>query len=114
MRYGSIALAVTVLLSVGAVVPSATAQTIEDRGLRVLHRACGRCHSVDRASPSGHLKAPPFREIATRYPPENLAESLAEGIVSGHPDMPVVSFEPADIGAIIAFLTMLRDPPKQP
>jgi hypothetical protein len=45
--------------------------------------------------------------VVTRYPPENLAEALAEGIVSGHPDMPEFVFEPAEIEAILAYLGAL-------
>ena len=33
---------------------------------------------------------------SARYPIEDLAESLAEGIVSGHPDMPIFVFSPQD------------------
>ena len=32
--------------------------------------------------------APPFRDLPKRYPVENLAEALAEGIVTGHPARP--------------------------
>jgi hypothetical protein len=46
--------------------------------------------------------------VVQRYPIENLAEALAEGIVSGHPDMPVIVFEPADIEAFLAYLDHLR------
>ena len=33
-------------------------------------------------------KAPPFRALHERYPVENLSEALAEGIRTGHPEMP--------------------------
>jgi mono/diheme cytochrome c family protein len=114
MRYGSLAAALAILLSDGRAALSSAPQTIEDRGLRIRNRACSRCHGIGRASPSGRPKAPPFREIATCDPLENLAEAFAEGIVSGHPDLPAVSLGPAGIGAIIAVLNMPRDPPKQP
>jgi mono/diheme cytochrome c family protein len=44
----------------------------------------------------------------TLYPPESLAEALAEGIVSGHPDMPEFVFKPPEIEAIIAYLDSLK------
>lgn len=35
------------------------------------------------------------------------AEALAEGIVTGHPDMPAFTFSPTQIGAIIAYIKSL-------
>ena len=46
---------------------------------------CARCHAVGKEGASPHSEAPPFRTLSSKYPVENLAESLAEGIVSGHP-----------------------------
>jgi hypothetical protein len=34
---------------------------------------------------------------------ENLAEWLAEGIVFGHPDMPIFEFSPQEVEAILAY-----------
>jgi hypothetical protein len=41
-----------------------------------------------------------YRQIG-RYPIENLAEALAEGIVVGHPAMPRCKFEPRDINVLL-------------
>jgi cytochrome c len=60
---------------------------------------------------SQHPEAPPFRVVVTRYPRDNLSEALAEGIVSGHPDMPV-SRPAAEIEAIVAYLNSLAPPGK--
>ena len=52
--------------------------------------------------------------VVTRYPPQDLAEALAEGIVSGHPDMPQFVFPSSQIEAIVAYLNTLtsaREPP---
>ena len=52
--------------------------------------------------------------VVTRYPPDDLAEALAEGIMSGHPDMPQFVFRPTEIEALVAYLNTLvpaRDPP---
>lgn len=71
---------------------------------------CSRCHAIGMHDSSPHKEALPFREVVHRYPPEQLAEALAEGIMSGHPDMPEFTFEPADIAAIIAYLATLKAP----
>lgn len=57
---------------------------------------------------SPHAQAPPFRDIVKRYPVEDLEEALAEGIMSGHPDMPEFTFDPDEIGSIIAYLNSLK------
>ena len=46
------------------------------------------CHSIGRTGDSPLDLAPPFRTLHKRYPIDDLQESLAEGIVTGHPTMP--------------------------
>jgi hypothetical protein len=46
--------------------------------------------------------------LGQRYPIESLEEALGEGIVSGHPDMPEMSFDADDVGAIIAYLNSIQ------
>lgn len=75
---------------------------------------CARCHAIGADDTSPHAQAPPFRDVVLRYPSENLAEALAEGIVSGHPDMPVFVFQPAEIEGFIAYLDSLAPAEAQP
>lgn len=79
-----------------------------DAGQSILEKNCARCHAIGAAGDSTHKDAPPFRAVVTKYPPEALAEALAEGISPGHPDMPLFVFEPDEISAIIAYLETLR------
>jgi len=39
---------------------------------------------------------------------DNLAEALAEGILTGHPQMPEFAFPPDDVAAIIAYLKSIQ------
>ena len=78
------------------------------RGKNILAANCARCHAIEADGKSPHREALPFRQVVLRYPPEQLAEALAEGIMSGHPDMPEFTFEPADIAAIVAYLATLK------
>ena len=64
------------------------------RGFAILQTNCERCHAVERVGSSPLPAAPPFRTLHQRYPVESLQESLAEGIVTGHPDMPEFRFDP--------------------
>ncbi|MFN0190862.1 MAG: c-type cytochrome, partial [Aestuariivirga sp.] len=51
-----------------------TAQADDAAGRAILERECSSCHAIDAAGGSPLAKAPPFREVVTRYPPENLVE----------------------------------------
>ena len=68
---------------------------------------CKRCHAIGADDKSPHDKAPPFRLVAERHPSENLAEALAEGIVAGHPDMPVFVMSTEQIEGFLAYLNSL-------
>ena len=90
--------------------PAAGAENDADtvaKGRTIIEANCARCHAIGKNDASPHEEAPPFRVVVTRYPPENLAEALAEGIVSGHPDMPEFVFQPPEIEAIVAYLGTL-------
>jgi uncharacterized protein (DUF433 family) len=43
-----------------------------------------------------------------RYPVEDLAEALAEGITTGHPTMPQFQLDPAQINDLIFYLHTLE------
>jgi mono/diheme cytochrome c family protein len=81
------------------------------RGEVLVREHCSRCHAVGTEGDSPHKEAPPFRTLSAKYPVADLAESLAEGIVSGHPDMPIFVFSPPDIGAIIGYLESIQEKP---
>ncbi len=78
------------------------------RGEALLTRDCASCHAVGHTGASPRREAPAFRTLGKRYPIESLEESLAEGIMSGHPDMPEFSFDAEDVGAIIAYLKSIQ------
>jgi cytochrome c len=88
-------------------VPQASAGLVE-KGRALLEANCARCHATGKEGASPLAQAPPFREVVKRYEPETLAEALAEGIVTGHPDMPEFQFSPEQIGTIIAYLDSLK------
>lgn len=81
------------------------------KGKALVEEKCARCHAIGLEDKSPHEKAPPFRDVVEIYPSENLAEALAEGIVSGHPDMPVFKFDPPQIEAFLGYLNSLSDKP---
>ena len=97
------------LLAGTALAQSSNGTIVQGRAL--LEANCARCHAIGQDDASPHETAPPFRVVVTLYPPESLAEALAEGIVSGHPDMPEFVFMPPEIEAIIAYLNSLKPAP---
>ncbi len=78
------------------------------RGLVFVRTLCSHCHSVDRISKSPLSIAPPFRTLHERYPVESLQESLAEGIITGHPSMPEFQLDPGQVADVIAYLKSLE------
>lgn len=90
---------------------SAEAQPLSpsaQRGQTIARANCARCHSIDKVSESPLKIAPPFRTLHARYPVEQLEEPLAEGLVTGHPNMPEFRFDPGQIRDFIAFLNSLK------
>ena len=71
---------------------------------------CSQCHAVGREDNSLHRDAPPFRTLSDRFELRDLEEALAEGIVVGHPDMPVFVFQPNEIDALIDYLETIQTP----
>ncbi len=84
------------------------ASASERRGKAFAKANCSRCHAIDRSSASRNADAPPFRTLHRRYPVETLAEAFAEGIYTGHPDMPAFELDPRQINDLLAFLKSLE------
>ena len=54
------------------------------------------------------LAAPPFRTLHKQYPVETLEDALAEGMSTGHPQMPEFRLDPHQVGDFISFLKSLE------
>lgn len=78
------------------------------RGLVFVRTRCASCHSIYKVGGSPLKIAPPFRTLHERYPVESLQESLAEGIITGHPTMPEFRLDPGQIADVIAYLKSLE------
>jgi cytochrome c len=111
MRYVYISLVlVAVLVLIWISTAAKDDGTPEGRGETLLASNCARCHAIGRAGSSPHAQAPPFRALGQRYDIDNLAEALAEGLSTGHPDMPEFVFGVADVSAILAYLHSIQAP----
>ncbi|WP_298243686.1 cytochrome c [uncultured Bradyrhizobium sp.] len=88
--------------------PALAAPTAEQRGKAFAKANCARCHAIDRASRSPLKGAPPLRTLHQRYPIETLGEALAEGIYTGHADMPAFELSPDQIHDLLSYLKTLE------
>lgn len=79
-----------------------------ERGRSFAEANCASCHAIGRSGASRLPAAPPFRTLHQRYPVEQLAESLAEGITTGHDAMPEFRLEPPQIDDFLAYLRTLQ------
>lgn len=103
MRFPMMAAAAAAIL-VSA--PAASAADLR-AGKAFLAETCAGCHAITAAGDSPNPDAPPFRVVLKRYPASDLEESLAEGIVTGHGDMPVFELDPPAIADVVAYLDAL-------
>jgi mono/diheme cytochrome c family protein len=89
--------------------PAATAKDPSlVRGEQIIQRYCASCHALTPDGRSPHAPAPSLARISENYPVTALEESLAEGMVVGHPDMPEFKLGPDDIRAVIAYLSSIQ------
>ena len=78
-------------------------------GKSFVEKNCSGCHTLGPTGESRHPDAPAFRTLSKRYPLVDLEESLAEGISTGHPDMPEFEVLPRDISNIIRYLNTIQE-----
>ena len=88
----------------------AQANSLTERGQALVEFNCARCHAIGKTDKSTHPDAPAFRTLSKRYPITDLEEALAEGISTGHPDMPEWVASPDQIEEIIAYISSLQQP----
>ena len=82
----------------------------EEQGQRLVRENCSRCHAIGLEDESNHPGAIPFRNISIFYPVEALENAFAEGIETGHPDMPVFDASIDQIRSIIAYIKTVQEP----
>lgn len=78
------------------------------RGQRFAAASCASCHAIGPAGASPMAAATPFRQIVHRYPLDQLEAAFAEGLVTGHPAMPLFVFRASEIDDLIAYLETVK------
>ncbi len=109
MKRLPIFIAIAVAIAILAATTAASAQSdLRPRGAILVQRHCAGCHAVRRTGQSPNPAAPAFRDLNMRYHIDDLAEALAEGILTGHPAMPEFKFPPRDVKAVLAYLKSIQ------
>jgi mono/diheme cytochrome c family protein len=89
---------------------SARAEEVSITAGRELATArCSRCHAVDRTGDSPNPRSPRFRDLGARFPFDGLREALMQGMIVGHPEMPIVHLTEAQSGDLIAYMRGLQE-----
>jgi len=82
-----------------------------EAGRALAEQNCARCHAIRGPGPGPVAEAPPFSRFARAWPIGQIAEALAEGIVTGHGPvkMPEFAFSPRQIDALLAYLVSVQE-----
>jgi len=71
---------------------------------------CGRCHAVGRTDDSPNPRTPRFRDLGARFPFDGLRDALVQGMIVGHPEMPIQHLTAVESGDLVAYLRSLQKP----
>jgi mono/diheme cytochrome c family protein len=86
-----------------------TAKAIAARGQAVAEKYCGACHAAGKNGDSPNANAPVFRTIFAKQPAGAIAEDLREGLKIGHKTMPRIQLQPADVDALVSYLSSIQE-----
>lgn len=78
------------------------------RGRALVQARCATCHAVEATGDSPAASAPPLRMLSQRYPVANLQEAFAEGISTGHPQMPQIVLQADQVRDLITYLESIQ------
>ena len=108
MRY--LALAFGLFFFNGIMVPELRAQDdLRASGENLAQALCGSCHAIGATQRSSHPVAPAFRDLQYRRDFARLEEQLRQGLVAGHPEMPVFVLRDHEAVALVRYLRSLQN-----
>lgn len=108
MLWRSFFLGTVLALCLLIVTPVVALEASAARGRAFARENCARCHAVDTHNQSSMREAPPFRMLAKRFPIDDLADVLVEGVEQRHPAMPEFRLDPGDAADLTSYLKTLR------
>jgi cytochrome c len=87
----------------------AAASELTEQGQDIAQRLCAACHGIGRAERSPIPVAPAFRRIEPRVDLDRMVDRLQNGLIAGHPEMPVFVLKEREARALVAYMRSLRD-----
>ena len=77
-------------------------------GRDLAQRLCASCHAIGSADRSPIPTAPAFQRLEPRVDLAAMTERLEEGILAGHPEMPVFKLRPHEARALVTYLRAIQ------
>lgn len=77
-------------------------------GRDIAQQLCATCHAIGSAERSPLPNAPAFRHIEPRVDLSELTQKLQEGIVAGHPEMPVFKLTETEARALVSYMRSIQ------
>jgi mono/diheme cytochrome c family protein len=71
---------------------------------------CSQCHAIGESGSSPDSAAPAFRALNRRLDLDTFTNRMREGLIVGHPDMPMFRFAREDARALTAYLRSVQGP----
>jgi|GEM_PF-6831226 len=68
---------------------------------------CSGCHAIGSADESPNPAAPPLRSLVKRSSLVSLEESLQDGAIAGHPELP--ELERGAVAALVAYIGSIAE-----
>jgi mono/diheme cytochrome c family protein len=96
-----------ILLAIAIFLPTSTRpDDLVSNGREIVERLCSQCHATSGSALNPVAAAPIFSTIGQRIKIDDLAEALAEGILTRHgpTEMPEFILTPHEIDAVLAYL----------
>jgi mono/diheme cytochrome c family protein len=105
-QYGFV---VASVLLVGCLASTAMGQDVDSaaKGKSLAEANCAICHAIYETGTSPLSIAPPFRDIATTYDPDELEDAFNDGVATNHPAMPDWQMTPDQANALATYIMTL-------
>jgi mono/diheme cytochrome c family protein len=96
-------------LAVLSLSPPARAEDVSLKaGRQLAVSRCGRCHAVYPTGDSPNPRSPRFRDLGADFPFDGLRVALVQGMIVGHPEMPIQHLTEVESGDLIAYVKSLQ------
>jgi mono/diheme cytochrome c family protein len=106
LKPAALTLAGLALLSLS--LPARAEEVSITAGRELATARCSRCHAVGRTGDSPNPRSPRFRDLGADFPFAGLQEALMQGMIVGHPEMPIQHLSQGESSDLIAYLQTLQ------